>query len=275
MGRVPEFIKKRVSLNEDFFYVKEILKKYNVNTVCESAICPNIYECYGKRYASFMILGKYCTRNCKFCGVNKGKAERIDPKEPENIAEIVKKLKMKYVVITSVTRDDLPDGGAKQFKRVVEEIRKYSPETKIELLIPDFKGKISNLEIIFDSKPDIISHNIETCKSLYPVIRPASDYYVSLNVLSEIKKNGFIAKSGFMLGLGEKEEEIFALMEDILKTGCDIITIGQYLKPDKDAYEVRKYYEKEFFEKLKEYGEKIGFKKVFSGTFYRTSYIFE
>ncbi|MFN4226611.1 MAG: lipoyl synthase [Candidatus Ratteibacteria bacterium] len=275
MEKIPEFIKKRISFNENFTYLKNLLKINNIQTVCESAICPNIYECFGKKYVTFMILGKICTRNCKFCGVSKGIPEPIDKQEPERIAEIVKKLEMKYVVITSVTRDDLDDGGAGQFKKVVEKIREKSPETKIELLIPDFKGNLNSLKIIFDSKPDIISHNLETVQSLYPIIRPKSDYNNSLKILSEIKKSGFITKSGFMLGLGEKEEEIFILMEDILKTGCDILVIGQYLKPDKTGYEVRKFYNSDFFSKLKEYGLKIGFKKVFSGIFYRSSYIAE
>lgn len=273
MEKVPQYIKKRISLNENFFYVKNLLKIYNIQTVCENAICPNIYECYGKKYASFMILGKFCTRNCKFCGVNKGIPEKVDKEEPEKIAEVVKKLEMKYVVITSVTRDDLPDGGATQFKKVVEEIKKKSPDTKIEILIPDFKGDSNLLKILFSSKPDIISHNIETVPSLYPIIRPKSNYETSLKVLSEIKKNGFIAKSGFMLGLGEKKEEIFNLMEEILKAGCDILVIGQYLKPDKNGYKVKRFYDELFFKEIEEYGRKIGFKYIFAGTFYRTSYL--
>ncbi|MCS7180643.1 MAG: lipoyl synthase [bacterium] len=275
MEKIPKYIKKRISLSDNFFYIKNLFKTYNIQTICESANCPNIYECFGKGYASFMILGKICTRNCKFCSVNKGEPEKVDEAEPEKIAEVIKKLQMKYVVITSVTRDDLPDGGANQFKKVVEAIRKKSPKTKIELLIPDFKGEISNLNIIFDSKPDIISHNIETVKSLYPIIRPKANYGVSLDVLSKIKKNGFITKSGFMIGIGEKEDEIYELMNDILNTGCDILVIGQYLKSEKEGFEVKKFYKEEFFSKLKEYGLKIGFKEVMAGIFYRSSYFIE
>lgn len=275
MVKIPNFIKKRVSLNDNFIYLKNLLKTYNVKTVCENAVCPNIYECYGKKYASFLILGNICTRNCKFCSVSKGIPEPVDKQEPEKIANIVKKLEMKYVVITSVTRDDLIDGGAKHFMKVTEAIKKSSPEIKIELLIPDFKGNLDSLKIIFNSKPHIISHNIETVPSLYPIIRPKSDYNVSLKILSEIKKNGFITKSGFMVGLGEKEEEIYKLTEDILKTGCDILVVGQYLKPSKIGYEVRKFYDEKFFQKIKEYCLKIGFKKVFSGTFFRSSYFAE
>jgi lipoic acid synthetase len=275
MEKIPFYVKKRVSSNDEFLYMKNLLKEYGVNTVCESAVCPNIYECFGKKYASFMILGNICTRNCKFCGVSKGKPEKVDEKEPEKIAGIVKKLKMKYVVITSVTRDDLPDAGANHYAKVTEAIKRISPETKIELLIPDFKGDLNFLKIVFNSRPDIISHNIETLPSLYPIIRPRSNYKISMEVLSEIKKNGFITKSGFMLGLGEKEEEIFKLMEEILNKGCDILVVGQYLKPAKNGYEVRKFYTEDFFLKIKEYGLKIGYKKVFSGIFYRSSYLAE
>lgn len=273
MKKIPEYIKKRVSIeNTNYFYLKQLIKIYRINTVCESAACPNIYECFGRKYASFMILGNICTRNCKFCSVNKGNPEEIDKDEPEKISEIVKRLKMKYVVITSVTRDDLPDGGAEQFAITTEKIREKSYQTKIELLIPDFKGKISNLKIVFNSKPDVISHNIETVPSLYPFIRPKADYTRSIEILSEIKKNGFITKSGFMIGLGEKEDEIFKLMEEILKTGCDYIVVGQYLKSSKYGIDVKKYYSEEFFEKIREYGIKIGFKDVFGGIFFRSSY---
>lgn len=276
MKKIPDYVVKRASISDpNYNYLKELLKDYKINTVCKSATCPNIYECFSKKYVSFMILGNTCTRNCKFCSVNKGEPEKIDKEEPEKISEIVKKLKMKYVVITSVTRDDLPDGGAEQFAITTRKIREKSPETKIELLIPDFKGEISNLETVFKSKPDVISHNIETVPSLYPLIRPRADYNTSIKVLSEIKKNGFITKSGFMIGLGEKEEEIFKLMEDILKTGCDYIVVGQYLKSSKYGIDVKKYYPEEFFEKIREYGIKIGFKDVFSGIFFRSSYLAE
>lgn len=273
MKKVPSYIKKRFSCISEYEYIKSLLKDLNIHTVCENAICPNIYECFGRKYVSFMILGNVCTRNCKFCGVSKGNPEPVDEEEPSKIAEIVRKLEMKYVVITSVTRDDLIDGGATQFAKVTQKIKEKSPDTRIELLIPDFKGNTSSLEIIFNSKPDIISHNIETVKTLYPIIRPKSDYEISLKILSEIKKNGFTTKSGFMIGLGEKEEEIFKLMEEILKTGCDILIVGQYLKPSKKGYEVKKFYNEDFFERIEGYGIQIGFKKVFAGIFYRTSYL--
>jgi len=273
MEKIPNFVKKRISFNENYLYTEKLIREYKVNTICKSANCPNIYDCFSKKYASFVILGNICTRNCKFCSVEKGIPDKLDKEEPEKIASIVKELNMRYVVITSVTRDDLKDGGASQFAEVVKRIREKSPETKIEVLIPDFSGNIKSLNIVFNSKPDIISHNIETVKSLYPIIRPFADYETSLKILSEIKKNGFITKSGFMVGLGEEEKEIYQLMDEILKTGCDILVVGQYLKSSKNGYEVRKFYNEESFKKIEEYGMKIGFKKVFAGVFYRTSYI--
>lgn len=273
--KIPEWVKKRVYTSENYYLVKNLLDEYGLNTVCKSAVCPNIYECFSKKYVSFMILGSVCTRNCKFCGVKKGKGEKIDEKEPEKIAEIVEKLDMKYVVITSVTRDDLSDGGASHFAKVVKKIKERSKKTIVEVLIPDFGGKKKNLEILFKSIPDVISHNLDTTPSLFPEIRPASNYDVSLSVLKEIKKNGFISKSSFMLGLGEKKEDVFKLMDDLRKVECDYLVVGQYLSPDKDSYPVKEFIHPDFFKKIEEKGEKMGFKNVFAGTFYRSSYLAE
>lgn len=198
-----------------------------------------------------------------------------DEKEPENIAKAVGLLGMKYVVITSPTRDDLPDGGAEQFALTVREIKKISQDTIVELLIPDFNGSIESMEKVFHAKPDVISHNIETVPSLYPVIRPSSDYKTSLSVLRTIKKNGFITKSGFMLGLGEEKKEVMDLLYSIKETGCDYLVIGQYLKPSKNAVDVKEYITPEIFKEYEETGKKIGFKNVFAGTFYRSSYLAE
>jgi len=273
--KIPDWIKKRVYVSENYYFVKNLLEKYEINTVCKSAVCPNIYECFSKKYVSFMILGNTCTRNCKFCGVEKGKGEKIDKKEPDKIAEIVEKLDMKYVVITSVTRDDLPDGGAGHFAKVVKKIKERSKKTIVEVLIPDFCGKKENLEILFKSEPDVISHNLDTTPSLFPEIRPSSNYDVSLSVLKEIKKNGFISKSSFMLGLGEKKEDIFKLMDDLRKAGCDYLVIGQYLSPDKNSYPVKEFIHPDFFREIEEKGKEMGFKNVFAGTFYRSSYLAE
>ncbi len=273
--KIPEWVKKRVHICKDYYSVNNLLDEYGINTVCKSAVCPNIYECFSKKYVSFMILGNICTRNCKFCGVKKGKGEKIDEKEPEKIAEIVEKLDMKYVVITSVTRDDLPDGGASHFAKVVKKIKERSKKTIVEVLIPDFCGKKENFEILFKSMPDVISHNLDTTSSLFPEIRPASNYDVSLSVLKEIKKNGFISKSSFMLGLGEKKEDVFKLMDDLRKVGCDYLVVGQYLSPDKNSYPVKEFIHPDFFKEIEEKGKKMGFKNVFAGTFYRSSYLAE
>lgn len=275
MAKIPSYIKKRVSINENYNFVRNLLEEFGINTVCKSAVCPNIYECFGRKYASFMILGNICTRNCKFCGVGKGKPEKVDEKEPEKIADIVEKLNMKYVVITSVTRDDLADGGAEHFAKVVEEIKRKDKNIIVETLIPDFKGKLENLKILFKSKPDVISHNIETVPRLYPEIRPKANYKISLSVLEKIKENGFITKSGFMLGLGEKKEEIFEVMEDLKKAGCDYLVVGQYLIPDKNSFPVVEFIKPEFFKEIEEKGKKMGFKNIFAGTFYRSSYMAE
>jgi len=273
---IPQWIKKKVRVNENYQYVKDILKELNLHTVCESASCPNIYECFSRKYATFMILGSTCTRNCKFCGVSNGKPEPIDKKEPEKIAAGVKKLSLKYAVITSVTRDDLPDGGANHFAEVTKKIKEVNAEkTKIELLIPDFHGEKSNLNIVFKSNPDVISHNVETVPSFYHFVRPEANYSISLKVLDEIKKAGFPSKSGFMLGLGEKKEEITKIMEDLRKINCDFLVIGQYLQPSKNAFPVKEYIKPEIFEEYKEIGKKMGFKKVFAGTFFRSSYMAE
>ncbi len=272
---IPKWVKKRVYFDENYYYVKKFIEEYRVNTVCKNAICPNIYECFSKKYVSFLILGNICTRNCKFCGVNKGKTEKIDENEDIKISEIIKKLNMKYVVLTSVTRDDLPDGGASHFAKVVKRIKETNPGTIIETLIPDFGGKINNLNILFENKPDLISHNIETTPSLYPEIRSKANYKISLFVLEQIKKNGFKSKSSFMLGLGEKKEEIFKVMYDLRKVDCDYLVVGQYLSPNKNSYPVKEFVPPEVFKEIEEKGKKLGFKNVFAGTFYRSSYMAE
>ncbi|HNS31781.1 MAG TPA: lipoyl synthase [bacterium] len=276
--QIPGWVKKRVTCNENYSRTRAVLKELSINTVCESAVCPNIYECFCKNYASFMILGNRCTRDCRFCGVDHLSAAASapdDPGEPAKIAEAVREMAMEYVVITSPTRDDLPDGGASQFAAVAELIRKENPSVKVELLIPDFRGNTESLKKVIDAKPCIISHNIETVERLYPSIRPSSCYDTSMNVLREIKKNGIKTKSGFMLGLGEKESEVMDLMSRIRETGCDYLVIGQYLKPSKQAVDVVEYIHPDIFKKIEKAGKQIGFENVFAGTFYRSSYFAE
>ncbi|MCX8082031.1 MAG: lipoyl synthase [bacterium] len=273
---IPDNIKKRVSINSKSEQVKNILKRFNINTVCENAVCPNIYECFCKGYATFMILGNRCTRNCKFCGVLPlNKSTLPDIEEPENIAKAIKLLDMKYVVITSPTRDDLIDGGAEQFAITTKYIKQLNTTIKIELLIPDMQGNKHNLETIFKAKPDIISHNIETVPSLYPSIRPSSNYKTSLKVLKVIKEKGFITKSGFMVGLGESRNEVIELMHTLKNNGCDYLVIGQYLRPSKSAVPVKEFIPEEVFKEYEDTGKKLGFKNVFAGVFYRSSYLAE
>lgn len=268
----PQWIKKKVCITDKYLETKALIEKYSLNTVCKEARCPNIYECFQKKYATFLILGQVCTRNCRFCSVKKGKTSLPDPNEPEKIAYAISKLNLKYIVLTSVTRDDLPDGGANQFAMCVKKIREKSPETKIELLIPDFKGTADNLKIIFESKPDVISHNLETVPRLYPSIRQLADYNTSLDVLLQSKNAGFITKSSIMLGLGETQEEIIGVMNDLRRIFCDFFVIGQYLQSDKNNMPVIEFIKPELFDYYKKTGESLGFKKVFAGTFFRTSY---
>ncbi len=245
------------------------LRKANINTVCIEANCPNRYECFSHKKAAFMILGNICTRACRYCNVKHGNPETVDEDEPERIAEAVKKLNIKYVVITSVTRDDLIDGGAFHFVRTVKAIRKKT-SARIELLIPDFNGNLMALNKVIKAKPFIINHNIETVKSLFPLLRPGASYQLSLKILNIISKK-VIPKSGFMVGLGETKEEIKQTLRDLKKANCKIVTIGQYLSPSEKHFPVMKYYTDEEFAALTEFGESLGL-KVYAGKLVRSSY---
>ncbi|MDR2571834.1 MAG: lipoyl synthase, partial [Oscillospiraceae bacterium] len=245
-----------------------------LNTVCQEANCPNRSECFSKSTATFLILGTNCTRKCAFCNVNHASALPIDNTEPERIAAAVKKLGMQYVVITSVTRDDLPDGGAKQFAKVITAIQNTSPETKIETLIPDFNGDINAIKTVTDAKPTVISHNIETVASLYTEIRPQADYKRSLTVLKNIKalNNDILTKSGIMLGLGENRTQVVKTLDDLHKAGCDYLTIGQYLSPTKDHYPVKEYIEPDIFTEYAIIAQAKGFRDTVSAPLVRSSY---
>ncbi len=275
---IPCWIKKTIRVNDKYENTISLLKELSIKTVCESAVCPNIYECFCKSYVSFMILGTRCTRNCLFCGVNRSSPQSmlpVDRAEPIRIAEGIKKMGMNYAVITSPTRDDLPDGGASQFAAVTKLIKAENPSVTVELLIPDFKGDTTLLKSVMFAGADIVSHNIETVKNLYPSIRPSSCYTTSINILREIAKNGFVAKSGFMLGLGETEHEVIDLMRQIRQTGCTYLVIGQYLKPAKQAVDVKEFIHPDIFKKYEEIGKSMGFKNVLAGPFYRSSYMAE
>lgn len=275
--RKPEWLRVKIRGGEISGDVNEILEKYSLNTVCTEANCPNRMECYNKRTATFMILGKNCTRNCTFCNVTKEKPEVVDANEPVNVAKAVEKLNLKHSVITSVTRDDLEDGGAAHFAEVVKEIRKLNKGVTIEVLIPDFKGDKQSLKKVVDVKPDVINHNVETAPSLYKEVRPMAIYERSLELLANVKNmdDSILTKSGFMLGLGENEEDILGVLKDLREVKCDIVTIGQYLAPSSKHHPVVEYIHPDVFEKYKTIALDMGFKYVSSGPLVRSSYYAE
>ncbi|ACN99734.1 lipoyl synthase [Sulfurihydrogenibium azorense] len=266
--------KVKSPLLPEVFKIKKLLRSLNLHTVCEEASCPNIGDCFSRKTATFMIMGDVCTRNCPYCNVNHGKPLPLNPDEPENIAKAVKILSLKHVVITSVDRDDLPDGGASHFAKVIEKVRQLNPDTTIEVLIPDFKGNVESLKIVVDSKPDVINHNVETVKQLYKKVRPQGNYERSLKLIKTVKEldSNIITKSGFMLGLGETKQQVINLLIDLKQHNCDVVTIGQYLQPSKNHLPVEKYYTEEEFKEFEDIGYKIGFKQVFSGILVRSSF---
>lgn len=271
--RLPEYLKRPIIDTEKTRTVRRILKTNCLNTVCENARCPNKNECYTKNTATFLIMGNVCTRNCRYCNIGCAKPDPLDMDEPMHVAQAVKELGLKYSVITSVTRDDLPDGGAEHFARCIEEIRKLVPDVKIEILTPDFKGEHSALDRIISAHPDVFNHNIETVKELFKTVRPQAIYNRSLDVLKYIKENSdIITKSGMMIGLGETFEQIEETLTDLKKAGCDILTIGQYIQPSKEHLPVAEYYKPEDYETLKTLAQKIGFKHYQIGPLVRSSY---
>ncbi|NMB26983.1 MAG: lipoyl synthase [Tissierellia bacterium] len=272
--RKPDWLKVKIPNGAESNAVNEILNRLSLNTVCKEANCPNIMECFSKKTATFMILGSQCTRNCKFCNVTKGKPELVDEEEPINVANAVNELGLKYVVITSVTRDDLKDGGAGHFVRVIESIKDMNNDTIVEVLIPDFKGDEMALQKVVKAKPEVINHNVETIPRLYSTVRPMAIYERSLKLLENVKKmdKDILTKSGIMLGLGEKEEEVIELMKDLLKVDCDMLTIGQYLAPSKNHHPVIEYIHPDQFKRYEEIGMELGFKFVASSPLVRSSY---
>lgn len=275
MNRKPDWLKKKIRINSlNINQVRNLTYSSRLNTVCQSAKCPNIFECFSKKTATFMLMGNICTRNCGFCGIKSGKPEILDGNEPYRIANAVKEMGLKYVVITSVTRDDLPDGGVSHFAKTVSEINRLNLELRIECLIPDFKGNVNNLEILLAEELDVLNHNIETVKKNFSKVRKYADYKTSLNILKSAKslKPDIYTKSGFMLGLGESRKEIVELLSDLKEVDCDIVTIGQYLRPSESNLPVKKYYRPEEFESIKELAESFNFKAVASGIFVRSSY---
>jgi len=268
----PGWIRVKISANEQFVRMRQLVSVHQLHTVCENASCPNIGECWGRGTATFMILGNRCTRDCRFCDVLPGKPEQVDEDEPRRVAEAVRVLTLKHAVITSVTRDDLPDGGAHIWAETIRQIRARNPECRIEVLIPDFQGNETALHLVFDAQPDILGHNLETVPRLYPIARPQADYQRSLEVLRRAKEAHLTTKSGIMLGMGEALEEVRAVMRDLRTNKCDILTLGQYLQPTRQHVPVERYWTPEEFQQLKAEGESLGFLHVEAGPLVRSSY---
>jgi len=274
-GRHPDWLKVRAPLGESVHALKKILKGQGLNTVCQEARCPNMGECWGHGVATFMILGSICTRGCKYCAVTKGTPEPLNGEEPLRVAEAVEEMGLSHAVITSVNRDDLEDGGASVFAAVIREIRRRSQACTIEVLVPDFKGRIESLEIVLGEAPDIFNHNIETVPSLFPRARGGGDYRLSLSVLKKAREIGTetVTKSGLMLGLGETDSEIEQVLADLLDAGVELLTLGQYLRPGKWNLPVEKFYTPDEFSKWKQVGEEMGFASVESAPLVRSSYM--
>ena len=270
----PDWLKINLASKDQMFKVNKIIKEMSLNTVCSAANCPNKMECFNSGTATFMIMGNLCTRNCMFCNVETKKPEALDPEEPKHLALAVKEMGLKHVVVTSVDRDDLADYGANHFKEVVREIRKSSPETSIELLIPDMKGKEDLIDIIINEEPEVLNHNIETVPRLYKDLMPQCNYELSLGLLDYVKKQKphMKTKTGLIVGLGESKEEVIETLKDLRKVDCDIVTIGQYLQPTLNHWEIDRYVEPAEFKEYEKIGYDLGFKKVIAGPLVRSSY---
>ncbi|MCU0285386.1 MAG: lipoyl synthase [Acidobacteria bacterium] len=269
----PQWLKAGIPAGDNYFKIKKDLEKRNLCTICQSARCPNISECWNNFHATFLIMGDTCTRNCSFCSVKSGTPLPPDKLEPQRVLEMTEILKAKYVVITSVTRDDLEDEGSSHFAAIIKTLKTHKPEVKIEVLIPDFKGNSRLLDIVLEAKPDVLNHNLETVHRLYPhVNRVPRNYEISLSVLRYSKTQGFVTKSGIMVGLGETNDELQETFQDLRNNGVDLLTIGQYLQPTRQNIAVEKFYTPGEFAELKETALAYGFKDVVSGPFVRSSY---
>jgi lipoic acid synthetase len=273
--RKPDWLKVRLPNSREFRHVRDVLANRHLHTICQEARCPNITECFHEGTATFLILGKICTRNCRYCHVIHDIPQPLDPHEPERLTEAVKALGLKYIVITSVTRDDLPDGGATIFAGSIASLRRQIPDCRVEVLIPDFQGNWRALEQVMAAGPDVINHNIEVAPTLYPNLRPQGNYKISLELLRRIKpgtEKKTVSKSGFMVGFGEKREDILRLLEDLVAAKCERLTIGQYQQPTRNHWPVMKYYHPDEFKEMKEVACAMGFRHVESGPLVRSSY---
>ena len=272
--RLPDWFRQRMPRAGEMADVSSVLADLKLNTVCQSAICPNMCQCFARKTATFMIMGSICTRNCTFCAIAKGKPSELEADEPERIAAAVGRLSLKYVVITSVTRDDLSDGGAAHFAKTIEAIHSACPETLVEILVPDFQGLSSALETVADARPAVINHNIETVPGLYKEVRPLANYHRSLDLISKIKEidSRIVTKSGIMLGLGETREEVLEAMKDLRFSGCNLLTLGQYLAPSSQHHQVVSYVTPDEFSSYVRPGLDMGFSGVASAPLVRSSY---
>ena len=274
MRQLPDWLKKRVPLNKNVQLTKDLLEKKQVNSVCHNAICPNLGECYAKKVATFLVMGTVCTRNCNFCAVTKGTPEPPQADEPQRLAEVVQDLDLQHVVITSVTRDDLHDGGASHFLNCIKAIRDILPDVIIEILTPDFLGNKKAINTLANTQLNIFNHNLETVPRLYPKVRPQANYQRSISLLAQVKSenSSIYTKSGLMVGLGETFAEIEAVLRDLKEVNCDFVTIGQYLQPSSLHLQVEEYIHPETFKKYQLVGEKMGFKNIAAAPFVRSSY---
>jgi lipoic acid synthetase len=271
--RRPEWLKAKIPGGENYSQLYNLMRTHRLHTVCEEARCPNMGECWNAGTATFMILGDICTRSCGFCAVKTGRPmPGLDWDEPRRVADAVERMKLRHAVITSVNRDERKDGGAPIFAETIREIRRRVPSCRVEVLIPDFKGSEEALAIVLEAKPDILNHNLETVPRLYKTVRPQANYRQSLQVLERAKKKGFVTKTGMMLGIGERTEEVLECMKDIRAAGCDILTLGQYLQPTKEHLPIDRYVHPDEFRMLKEEGSRMGFRHVESGPLVRSSY---
>ena len=268
----PEWLKIRLHRTAEYADVQRIVRDHSLHTICSSGLCPNKAECWSRRTATFMILGEICTRNCRFCATLSGRPLPPDPSEPAKLAESVRLMGLRHVVVTSVTRDDLPDGGAAHWAECVRAIRAENPDVTIELLIPDLDAKPDLLDTVIASGPDIIGHNIETTERLTPLVRSRARYRTSLDVLRYLSEKGAVAKSGLMVGLGETDEEVHGVLADLAAAGCDIVTIGQYMRPSQKHHPVERYVHPDIFESYAQKGRELGIPFVFSAPLVRSSY---
>ena len=270
--RLPSWFKVKIQQGPDYRDMRRLVDKRGLHTICEEARCPNIWECWNNRTATFLILGAICTRRCQYCAVQTGRPEGLDLEEPLRVADAVHMLGLRHAVITSVNRDELPDGGASMFVETIRQIRCKVPSCTVEVLVPDFQGKVSALASVMEARPDILNHNIETVPRLFPSIRPQGKFDRSLELLKRAKQMGGITKSGLMAGLGETTEELREVMRELRKVGCDILTIGQYLQPTKNHEPVHRFYPPDEFHALQREGFDLGFRHVESGPLVRSSY---